>query len=218
MVVMTGRTSAQSLADIPSTSTLETLKPKEQDDKRKIQKDDKRVNKTVIVKEGDTLREIASEQHTTWLRLFYKNKAIKHPDQIKVGQKLVIPFKNEKLKKRATTQISPKIVRDSTQVHNISADNGYDYGYCTWYVKNRRPDIPNSWGNADTWDDYAPSSGYTVGDTPKVGAIGVTRAYMHVVYVERIQGNQVFVSEMNYAGWNVISSRLAPITEFRYIY
>lgn len=213
-MVGTGRTSAQSLTDTTNTSLLEELKPQ----KKHIRQPTKKITK-YTVKENDTLSKISKKYHIKWERIYYKNLNIKHPDTILVGQRIIIPRDSEKLKKRPIPTYAQKTDFKPLKVaQNVSSDNGYNYGYCTWYVKNRRPDIPNSWGNADTWDDYAPSSGYTVGDTPKVGAIGVTRAYMHVVYVERIEGDKVFVSEMNYAGWNVVSSRLAPITEFRYIY
>lgn len=198
-----------SLLELPNTSTLKEFK-QEPKQKPKIKK--------ITVKQGDTLGEIAKANKTTWQRLFYKNLHIRHPDKIAVGQKFTVPKSSEKLKKR---NIPTENLSTSTEPlrapNKVATDNGYGYGYCTWYVKNRRPDIPNSWGNADTWDDYAPSSGYTVSDKPRAGAIGVTRAYMHVVYIEKVIGNTVLVSEMNYQGWNVISQRVAPISEFRYI-
>src|SRR3989344_3354216 len=49
--------------------------------------------------------------------------------------------------------------------------NGYDYGYCTYYVAAKIA-VPNNWGNANTWDNYAAASGWTVSTTsPRVGAI-----------------------------------------------
>lgn len=172
---------------------------------------------------GDTLTKIAKSQHSSWRRLYDKNKNISHPDTLKVGQVIIIPDAKEKLRHRKIDRfIEDSKPGTTTPVvaprPSNNSGNTYSYGYCTWYVKNRRPDIPNSWGNADTWDDYAPSSGYKVGDKARPGAIGVTRAYMHVVYIEKVKGNQVLVSEMNYNGWNVVSQRWAPASEFRYIY
>jgi surface antigen len=103
-----------------------------------------------------------------------------------------------------------------------SAGNTYTYGYCTWYVKNRRPDASNSWGNANTWYYSAQVQGWNVGYAPKKGAIATTTGGWlgHVAYVEGVSldGQYVTVSEMNYEGWNVISSRTVYYTEFRYIY
>lgn len=208
---MGGTAQAEPITEIPHTSTLEELKQDKPKQKPKIVK--------YTVKDGDTLSKISKKYHVKWERIYYKNLHIKHPDNIQVGQRFTIPRDGEKLKKRPISTYAQKTAYKPLKIaQNVSPGNGYNFGYCTWYVKNRRPDIPNSWGNADTWDDYAMAEGWAVGDTPKVGSIGVTKAYMHVVYIEKIVGDKVFVSEMNYAGWNVISSRLAPITEFRYIY
>jgi len=103
-----------------------------------------------------------------------------------------------------------------------SAGNTYSYGWCTWYVKNRRPDIPNNLGNANTWYDRAAAQGWNVGLTPKKGAVATTTAGWagHVAYVEGVSldGQTVTISEMNYVGWNIVSTRTVHYTEFRYIY
>lgn len=55
----------------------------------------------VRVKQGDTLTKIAKKYKTTYTRLFYANKSIKHPDMIFPKEKIRIPNKSEKLKKRS---------------------------------------------------------------------------------------------------------------------
>jgi surface antigen len=86
--------------------------------------------------------------------------------------------------------------------------NHFAYGYCTWYVANRRY-IP--WfGNAIDWWANARSYGNAEGPVPKVGAVMVTResGYGHVAYVESVRADGSWtVSEMNFAGWNRVSSR-----------
>lgn len=103
-----------------------------------------------------------------------------------------------------------------------SAGNTYSWGYCTYYVKNKRPDMSNSWGNANTWYYRAKYQGWNVGDKPKKGAIATTTAGWlgHVAYVEKIttDGQWVTISEMNSVGFNRISTRVVHYTEFRYIY
>ena len=102
-----------------------------------------------------------------------------------------------------------------------SEGNTYSYGYCTWYVANRRPDIPNTWGNANTWYARAQASEWPTGTVPKIGAIGqnTTPPLGHVVYVEAVYADgTILISEMNFAGWNVQSSRTVSPTEFNYIY
>ena len=89
-----------------------------------------------------------------------------------------------------------------------SPGNHFAYGYCTWYVANRRP-IP--WfGNAIEWWPNARAYGYAEGYAPAVGAVMVTResGYGHVAYVESVNGDGSWtVSEMNYAGWGIVSQR-----------
>lgn len=98
-----------------------------------------------------------------------------------------------------------------------TSGNAYDYGYCTWYVKSRRPDLPNNLGNADTWVYGAQTHGIPTGTEPEEGAVG--QQGMHVVYVEKVNTDgTVFISEMNFAGWDVISHRTVPASSFTYIY
>jgi surface antigen len=86
--------------------------------------------------------------------------------------------------------------------------NRFAYGYCTWYVANRRY-IP--WlGNAIDWWPNARPYGYAEGQAPRVGAVMVTResGYGHVAYVESVNADGSWVvSEMNFVGWNQASSR-----------
>lgn len=96
-----------------------------------------------------------------------------------------------------------------------SKGNTYTYGYCTWYVKNRRPDIPNGLGDANNW--YYAYNG-SKGTTPRAGAVGVAKAYTHVVYIEKVEGSRVYVSEYNYTAWNTLSYRWTSASEFRYLY
>lgn len=99
--------------------------------------------------------------------------------------------------------------------------NAYAYGYCTWHVKNLRPDIGGYWGNANQWVGSAQAAGYSTGSTPAVGAIGVSYTYYlgHVAYVTAVHGDgTITVSEMNYQGHGVQSYRVTSASEFTYIY
>ena len=103
-----------------------------------------------------------------------------------------------------------------------SFGNRYVPGNCTWYVKSKRPDIGNFWGNANTWYQNAKSQGWNVGSKAKKGAIGTTQSgfYGHVVYVERVSldGQWVTVSEMNYGGLGRMNTRTVHYSTFNYIY
>jgi peptidoglycan DL-endopeptidase CwlO len=117
------------------------------------------------------------------------------------------------------TQSAPQVVRAPV---TGSFPNHFSYGYCTWYVANRRP-VP--WfGDAGQWWPNARAAGYPEGQTPQVGAILVTResAIGHVAYVESVSGNTFTISEMNYTAWNVVDRRTitlggsVPIVGFIY--
>ena len=93
-----------------------------------------------------------------------------------------------------------------------SCGNHFSYGYCTWYVANRRC-IP--WfGNAWEWYGQAQSYGYPVGQQARVGAVVVwdqrMSGYGHVAYVESVQANGFTVSEMNYNAWGQVDNRFVP--------
>lgn len=106
----------------------------------------------------------------------------------------------------------------------VYGSNGYDYGYCTWYVASRIS-VPSNWGNANTWDNLAPYSGWTVSSVPVVGAIAQTDAgYLgHVAIVEAVSadGTQIKYSDMNgLRGWGQVGySDWVPVSHFpHYIY
>lgn len=98
-----------------------------------------------------------------------------------------------------------------------SAGNTYDRGYCTWWAKHKRPDLPNNLGNAITWVSRAAAQGIPTGSTPRVGAIG--QSGNHVVYVEKVDGDQIYLSAMNdAAGWDKVAYRWDNASEYLYIY
>lgn len=103
-----------------------------------------------------------------------------------------------------------------------SRGNLYTPGNCTWYAKSKRPDLPNSLGNANRWYSNAQAQGWNVGLTPKKGAVATTTAggLGHVAYVEgvSIDGEYVTISEMNYQGLYSTNTRTVHYTTFKYIY
>ncbi len=178
---------------------------------------------TVIA--GDNLSKIGSAYNVEWQRLWAKNTVIAHPDLIYVGTKLTIPEPSEQLERAlpavvALPAITPGVVA-AAAVYDGS--NTYDYGYCTWYVKNRRgASLPNMLGNANTWYSRAAAAGMAVGSAPRPGAVGTTTrgSLGHVVYVESVNPDgSIIISEMNAsAGWGKSNTRTAEASEFVYIY
>lgn len=176
-----------------------------------------------VVIKGDSLSKIAAAFQTTWTRLYAKNTQLADPNSITPGDVIIIPAADEQLADRALpapaavphqTTPSPAPAR---HIRGSSAGNTYAPGYCTWYAKSRRPDLPNRLGNASSWVARAAAQGFATGSTPRAGAIG--QQGNHVVYIEHVNGDgTVTVSEMNYRGRFIVSSRTTSASNFTYIY
>lgn len=102
-----------------------------------------------------------------------------------------------------------------------TAGNRYSGGNCTWYAYERRVQlgrpIGGMWGNAYSWATSARGEDYLVNQNPAPGAViqtsGGGGGYGHVGVVERIEGDQMIISDMNYAGYNVVTWRSIPLSQ-----
>lgn len=95
-----------------------------------------------------------------------------------------------------------------TGSYTVAPGNRFPYGYCTWYVYNRKP-VPWN-GNAWQWYGNAQAAGWGTGQTPRVGSIMVTweSGFGHVAYVESVYGDGSWtVSEMNFRGFGIVDMR-----------
>jgi peptidoglycan DL-endopeptidase CwlO len=119
------------------------------------------------------------------------------------------------------TDPTGQILPPSAMAPPYTYANNYDWGQCTWYVAGRRR-VPSNWGNAVSWYFRAQGAGWSVGATPAVGAIAWTPAGAlgHVALVEQISTNynQVYISEMNFDGEDIIDHRWVSTNSFKYIY
>ncbi len=205
-------------------------------EKKTTKKDEKPPAVMVTIQPGDSLSSIADAQQTTYVRIFDANDFITNPDLINAGDQVRIPTADEQLPDRygdtygapvAVISSQPAAAASTPTSHRSasstsyasSAGNTYYYGYCTWYAKQRRPDLPNRLGNGGQWVANAAAQGYATGSTPRAGAIAET--YGHVAYVESVNGNGTLViSEMNGpAGFGVVGTRTVPASQyFGYIY
>lgn len=201
----------------------------------------------VTVKSGDNLSDIATSQHTTYMRMFNANETITNPDLIFADQKLRVPANEEQLPDRLAqfsaeqqAQILAAAAQQQTAVAPAAsapaayapasyapaaasrtrgsvAGNGYVWGQCTWYVKNMRPDLPNNLGNGGSWVANAAAQGLPTGTVPQVGAVAEEPG--HVAYVQGVSGGMISISEMNYAGGvGQVHYRTVPAANYRFIY
>ncbi len=164
-------------------------------------------------KDGDTVQSLAQKYGAVAARIISYNDL--EVSGLTPGTRIVIPggILPENERPRLAVSGSGGGISRISGASAAVAGNKYDYGYCTWYVYNKRAQIGRPvgsfWGNAVTWASYARSSGYLVNNTPEVGAVLQNGGgYGHVAFVESVGADgSVTVSEMNYAGWNVVSTR-----------
>lgn len=170
------------------------------------------------VKSGDTLPALAQRYQADESRIVSYNDL--EITGLKPGQRIVIPGGvlpgNERPGAVNGNYSTPSTALFTSRTASVG--NRYDFGYCTFYAYNRRAElgrpVGSFWGNASSWASYARASGYLVNNSPEVGAVlqtGGYGGYGHVAVVESVGADgSVTVSEMNYAGWNVISTRTIP--------
>lgn len=146
------------------------------------------------VKTGNTPQSLAATYNSNAAEIIAYNDA--ELSGLQVGEQIIIPNGQKP---------APIIAEDFYPSYGA---NGYDFGYCTWYVASQIS-IPSNWGNASSWAYYAALSGWNVSTTPTVGAIAQT-AYAaggegHVAIVDAVSadGSQIEYRDMNgIAGWD----------------
>jgi surface antigen len=155
------------------------------------------------VKSGDTVDSLASKYRTNKDQIIAVNDI--ELTGLKANEQILIP--------NGQQPAAPAVVSfgggfgTGPAVAVYGAYNGYDYGFCTWYVAKHRADVgnplPQNLGNASTWDDRAAAMGLLVNKTPAVGAAVVTSqsGAGHVAFVEAVNADgSIWVSEMNSYG------------------
>ncbi len=146
------------------------------------------------VQSGDTPQSLATKYGANLTQLIAYNDA--EINGIQPGELIIIPNGQQ----------------PAAPTYNFFAavygGNGYDFGYCTWYVATQLP-VPTNWGNASSWAYYASLSGWNVSVSPTVGAIAQTadaaggEGHVAVVTAVSADGSQIQFKDMNgIAGWD----------------
>lgn len=162
------------------------------------------------VKAGDTPQSLAQKYAANAAQIIAFNDA--ELSGLTPGEQIVIPSGQV----QAVSSYSPFSAYGFSPSYG---SNGYDYGFCTWYVASQIS-VPSNWGNAATWAYYARLSGWSVSQAPSVGAIAQTAAAAggegHVAIVRAVNGNQVLIQDMNgIAGWGRVGEAWEPISEYQ---
>ncbi|MDI6778479.1 MAG: LysM peptidoglycan-binding domain-containing protein [Patescibacteria group bacterium] len=172
------------------------------------------------VQKSDSLNAIVAKYNADKQKVLVYNN-IPADEKLQAGQEIILPdgYISAPVSAPPGTQLATAYGTTGYQARSATATNYYradsragrghrfPYGYCTWYVAQRKY-VP--WGgNAGAWLSNARASGKATGRTPQAGAIIVTgeSRWGHVGIVEKVSGNTVTISEMNYAGFGRKSTR-----------
>ncbi len=174
---------------------------------------------------GDTAQTLAQKYNTDAERIILFND-LELGNTISPGTRIIIPGGTLAAAPAVPAGNSFAAPASRSQAASLAAfsatGNGYDYGYCTWYAYNRRAalgmPISGFWGNASSWASLARQNGFSVNTTPSIGAViqnsYTAGGYGHVGVVESIESDgSIVISEMNYNGWNVKSTRTIPASQ-----
>ena len=184
------------------------------------------------VKAGDDAAKLASKYQADKERIITFNDL--ELTGLNAGQQIIIPDgilpANERPGYVAPASSYSSASATTSINSTFVAGNGYAYGYCTYYAYNRRAQlgrpIGGNWGNAVSWAAMARAQGFRVDNTPEAGAViqngGGWGGYGHVGIVEHVNGDgSLTVSDMNYVGWNIISTRTvsaSSVGSYNYIH
>ena len=182
------------------------------------------------VKDGDTVASLADKYKVDTERIVLYND-LASDESLVAGKRLVLPSgelpETERPGYVAPRPVTPtysgnsgNILSSSYGYARVFSGNRYALGNCTWYAYERRAAIGRPvgslWGNASNWAASASAAGYTVNKTPAPGAVfqygGGYGGYGHAGVVESVDSEYLYVTDMNYAGYNVITSRKIPLS------
>lgn len=182
------------------------------------------------VQAGDTPDSLAAKFRASKEQIIAYNDA--EISGLTVGKQIIIPNGQQIAAAPTRTSYSASGAAGFMATYGY---NGYDYGFCTWYVANRRAQIgrplPSNLGDAWTWDDRSAAAGIRVDNIPAVGAAVVTKSNSrpgHVAFVEAVNADgSVWISEMNSSGqksmtdssraggWGQVDYKLIPAATAR---
>jgi surface antigen len=175
------------------------------------------------VKPGDTAASLAVQFGSNANQITAYNDA--EVGGLKPGQRIIIPGATHNNSGATAASIATATAGASIGGGNwlwgsgpVYGYNGYDYGYCTWYVATQIP-VPANWGNASTWAYYAAMSGWHVSTTPTVGSIaqkGGGEGHVAIVTAVNPDGS-IQVRDMNgIAGWGRVGYGTKSATTFQH--
>lgn len=167
------------------------------------------------VKSGDTAQSLAATYSANATQITEFNDA--EISGLQAGEQIVIPNGQQAVVTPSFGGLTP-----GGAFYATYGSNGYDPGYCTWYVASQIP-VPSNWGDASSWAYYAALSGWTVSSTPSVGAIAQTAdaagGQGHVAIVDAVSadGSQIEITDMNgVAGYDRVGTAWQATSRYQH--
>ena len=172
------------------------------------------------VKTGDTPASLAAKFSANQAQIIAFNDA--EISGLQVGEQILIPNGTEAAAVSSAYASPSGFPWGSGPIYG---SNGYDFGFCTWYVATQVSSVPSNWGNASSWAYYARLSGWTVSSTPVAGSIAQTAdaagGQGHVAVVEAVSpnGDSILIKDMNNygdgGGWDKVGTAWVPASSFQ---
>jgi LysM repeat protein len=173
------------------------------------------------VKAGDTADSLATRFGTGKDQILAYNDA--EINGLQVGEDIIIPNASQSATTAAAIAAGSGVNTANGAfpwgAGPLYGYNGYDYGYCTWYVATQI-NVPANWGNASTWAYYARLSGWNVSSVPTVGAIaqrGGGEGHVGIVTAVNPDGTIIMRDMNGFAGWGRVGTGSRPAGNFQYI-
>ena len=122
---------------------------------------------------------------------------------------------------RYPTKWDAPVMQDS-RLDNWGMYNRECVSYTAWKVYETFGHMPywGGVGNANQWPADARAAGIPTGSTPKVHSVAVSMRgyYGHTMWVEKVKGNKIYVSQYNYDLQGRYSEMWVDASNFTYIY
>lgn len=165
----------------------------------------------IRIKYGDTLEKIAKVHKSTYQRIFYANKAIKSPDLIYPGQKIVIPSAKERLKRReipgySIAPISTKTVHNNVAKSSpvvVAVPDQQNTGSGLW-DKLAQCEAGGNW-SINTGNGYYGGLQFTLASWRAVGGSGYPNQASRA---EQITRGKILQSRQGWGAWPACTAKL----------
>lgn len=147
---------------------------------------------------------------------------------VNVGEVETKPAKSSTRSRTVTSESMARSATPSAELNAIEplwkskSEHQFFAGYCTWYAARKWKEFTNTpvtWsGDGGRWFDNAADEGRNISDDPTAAVKGAIMVWTrrgsagHVAFVEAVNEEGVFITEMNARGRWMVSDAFLPFT------